>query len=294
MVNEHRISQLLDEARYYEDHHMWLHAVQIYQRLIHEHPEDWNHRLRLGNIYLEMGNLQAAEQVLLQALRSDAKNPDVLYALGLASYQAGDLDRALYYLLQLAGKRLPKAHYSLGLIYWRRAEYAHAERHFALALELDPASADYAVALGDTLVRNSKTQDAVTVLRRAAMQAPGDSLIEQSLAQALVADGQGSAAVPVLEALLERNPDDRDGAHTLAAVLITLGRIDDAESLLKRIVREYPNDARPMSLLGRLFLLKANRERAEHWFRNALEIDPDNEEALEQIRYFTPHGNSSP
>lgn len=294
MVSEHRISQLLDEARYFEDHKMWLHAVQIYQRLIHEDPEDWTYRLRLGNIYLEMGNLQAAEQVLLQALRSDAKNPDVLYALGLASYQAGDLDRSLFYLQQLAGKRIPRAHYSIGLIYWRRAEYAHAERHFGLALELDPASADYAAALGDTLVRNGKTGDAVTVLRRAAMQSPGDTLIEHSLAQALVADGQGSAAVPVLEVLLQRNPEDRESAYSLAGVLVSLGRFDDAEVQLKRSIREYPDDARSMSLLGRLFLLKANRERAEHWFRCALEIDPDNEEALEHIRYFTPHGHPSP
>lgn len=294
MANEHRIAQLLDEARYYEDHRMWLHAVQIYQRLIHDDPGEWKHRLRLGTIYLEMGNLPAAEQVLLQALRSDARNPEVLYALGLASYQGGDLDRALFYFQQLAGQRMPKAHYSLGLIHWRRAEYDHAERHFALALEFDPASTDYAVALGDTLVRNGKARDAVATLRRAVMQAPGDDLIEQSLAQALVVDGRHEEAVPLLEGLLRRHPDAREHLHSLAGVLIALRRFDDAESLLKRAGVEWPEDAKALVLLGRLYLLKANRDRAQQCFRRALDLDPDNDEALEQLRYLTPHGTPSP
>lgn len=291
MVNEHRISQLLDEARYFEDHRMWLHAVQIYQRLIHDDPEDWNYRLRLGNIYLEMGNLEAAEQVLLQALRFDSGNPDVLYALGLASYQSGDLDRALFYLQKLAGRRLPKVHYSLGLIHWRRAEFEHAERHFRLAFEIEPDSADTAVALGDTCVRNGKAVEAVAVLRSASMRHPGDDLIEQSLARALIADGQREAAVPVLEALLQRSPFDRDATHMLAGVLLALRRFDDAEALLKPAALEWTDDARALLLLGRLYLLKANRERAQDCFRRALDIDPENEEALEQLRYFTPHGS---
>jgi Flp pilus assembly protein TadD len=290
MVNDHRVSALLDEAQYFEDHCMWLHAVQIFQRLIHEYPEEWNYRLKLGNIYLEMGNLQAAEQVLLQALRHDAQNPDILYALGLASYQSGDLDRALYYLQQLAGKRLPKVHYSLGLIYWRRMEFEHAERHFRLALELEPESCDAAVALGETLLRNGKSTDAVEVFRRASRLQPGDDLIEVSLSQALVAEGKNEEAASVLESLVQRNPDNSDASYALAAVWISLMRTEEAEQLLKMSVLHWPENAKLYVLLGKLALLKSNRVRAEQYFRHALIIDPDHEEALEQIRYFTPHG----
>lgn len=291
MVNDHRVSALLDDAQYFEDHRMWLHAVQIFQRLIHEYPEEWNFRLKLGNIYLEMGNLQAAEQVLLQALRYKADNPDILYALGLASYQSGDLDRALYYLQQLAGKRLPKVHYSLGLIYWRRMEFEHAERHFRMALELEPESSDTAVALGETCLRNGKTSDAVEVLRRAVLLQPGDDLIELSLSQALVAEGKGEEAASLLESLVHRNPDNPDASYALASVWITLKRTEEAEQLLKKSVLHWPENPKLFVLLGKLALLKSNRVRAEEYFRHALVIDPDHEDALEQIRYFAPHGN---
>ena len=68
-MNEHRVRQLLDEARYYEVHRMWLHAVQVFERLIQEFPGNLEFRIRLGNVYLEMGNLAGAELALLQALR---------------------------------------------------------------------------------------------------------------------------------------------------------------------------------------------------------------------------------
>ncbi|MFA6232600.1 MAG: tetratricopeptide repeat protein [Bacteroidota bacterium] len=292
-MNDHRISQLLDEARYYEDHRMWLHAIQIYQRLIDETPAEWNYRVRLGTIYLEMGNLHAAEQILLQALHFDAQNPDVLYALGIACYQSGDQDRALFYLEQLAGKKIAKVHYSLGLVFWKLMDEHAAERHFRVALEIQPDYADAALALGEVCLRNGDTHYAVETLRAIAKFAPGDDFIAQRLGQALVADGQGEAAAAVFQSLLTRSPDHDDAMHALAGTWITVKRFDEAEQLLKAACLRQPMQARTMVMLGRLALLKSNRSRAEECFRHALEIDPEDQEALEQIRYFTPHGNPS-
>ncbi|MFZ1729236.1 MAG: tetratricopeptide repeat protein [Bacteroidota bacterium] len=292
-MNDHRISQLLDEARYFEDHQMWLHAMQIFQRLIHDAPEEWSYRVRLGTIYLEMGNLPAAEQVLLQALRFEPKNPDILYALGLACYQSGDLDRALFYLQQLAGKNISKVHYSLGLIYWRRLDFSAAERHFRMAIDLQPDYADAALALGETCLRNGKSGEAVEALRRAAMLLPGDDLIDHTLGQALLADGQREAAAVVFQQLLARSPEHDDAVHALAGTWITLKRYDEAEHMLKSAVLKQPAQARSFVMLGQLSLVKSNRQRAEVYFRKALEIEPENQDALEQIRYFTPNGNPS-
>jgi tetratricopeptide (TPR) repeat protein len=270
---------------------MWLHAIQIFQRLIQDAPEEWSYRVRLGTIYLEMGNLQAAEQVLLQALRFEPRNPDILYALGLACYQSGDLDRALYYLQQLAGKNISKVHYSLGLIYWRRLEFSAAERHFRIALELQPDYADAGLALGETCLRNGKTQQAVDALRRTAMMSPGDDLIDHTLGQALIANGQKEEAATVFQQLLMRSPEHDDAMHALAGTWITLKRYDEAEQILKSAVLRQPEKARTWVLLGQLALIKSNRQKAESYFRNALEIDPENQEALEQMRYFAPDGN---
>lgn len=290
-MNEHRIAQLLDEARYYEAHRMWLHAVQVYLRLIEDAPEEWSYRIRLGTLYLEMGNLQAAEQVLLQALRYDADNPDVLYALGLACYQSDDLDRAVYYLLQLAGKGIPKVHYSLGLVYWRRTDLDSAERHFRLALDLQGDYTDAALALGETCMRLGKMGEAVQALRTATAFNLTDDSLAMTYGQALLGDGQWESAAGVFQGILRRSPEHDDAVHALAGVWIRLNRLDDAEHLLKTVLLRQPRHPRTLVLLGRLALVKSNRGKAESYFRSALEIEPDNEEALEHLRYFTPHGN---
>lgn len=292
-MNEHRVSQLLDEARYFEDHRMWLHAVQVYQRLIHSFPGELDYRIRLGTVYLEMGNLQAAELVLLQALRHEANNPDILYSLGIACYQSGDLDRALFYMQQLAGKKLPKVHYSLGLIYWRRGELPHAERHFRLTLEYQPEHFDAALALGETCLRAGKSKEAVEAMRGAAALAQEDPSVHYSLAVALVSDEQWEGAVSTLQRVLQLATDHTDARIALAGSLMKLKRFDEAEQCLKEELLRDQRSVKALLSLGRLALMKASRKRAEEYFRQVLDIDPDHEEALEQLRYLTPNGTPS-
>ena len=290
-MNDHRISKLLDDARYYEDHRMWLHAVQVYERLIHDFPGEWNYRVQLGNVYLEMGNLKAAEQVLLQALRYDSENPEVLYTLGLAAYRSADFERALYYLQQLAGRSIPKVHYSLGLVHWRRGEFAHAERHFRLAVELDPESADAALALGETLLRTENASAAIDHLRNAARLRPEDSVISRALGLAMSTVGQHHDAERIFAEIVRRDPEDRDALYALAGELVSLGQSEAAERVLTQAMVRWTDDARLFVLLGKISLLRANRNRAEEYFRRALAVDPDQMDALEQLRYLTPHGN---
>jgi tetratricopeptide (TPR) repeat protein len=291
-VNEHRVSQLLDEARYFETHSMWLHAVQVYQRLIDGFPEQLEYRVRLGNVYLEMGNLPAAELVLLQALRHDAQNSDILYSLGIACYQSGDFDRALFYLQQLAGRKIPKVHYSLGLIYWRRNELSHAERHFRLCIEMQPENIDAALALGETLLREGKAADAVRVLEDAAARVPADTGVQHTLGVARMAAELWEESIASFRTVLTLDPGNAEARIAMAGACMRLRRFDEAELLLKEVLLADSRSVRAIVSLGKLALLKSNKGKAEEYFRQALQLDPDNEDALEQLRYFTPHGNS--
>lgn len=267
---------------------MWLHAVQVYQRLIDTFPERLDLRIRLGNVYLEMGNLQAAEVILLQALRHDAHNPDILYSLGIACYQSDDLDRALFYMQQLAGQKLPKVHYSLGLIYWRQGELAHAERHLRLSLEFQPDNTGTALALGETLLRSGKPHDAVTVLANTAARAPRDVQVQFVLGRARMAAEQWEEAVLAFRTLLLTDREHNDARVAMAGAYMKLRDFDNAELVLKEALLQDQESVPALLSLGKLALLKSNRKRAEEYFRNVLDIDADNEDALEQLRYFTP------
>ena len=272
---------------------MWLHAVQVFEQLIRAFPEDLDHRIRLGNIYLEMGNLPAAERVLLQALRTDAKNPDILYALGIACYQSEDFDRALFYMQQMAGRRMPKVHYSLGLIYWRRGELGNAERHLKLALEYQPGHVDAALALSQTLLRQNKATEAVPVMRDLAAQVPEDPAIRYTLGVVLVAAEHWEGAVLTFQTVLQLEPGNNEARLACAGALMKLRRYGEAEQMLQAMLLRDARSTRALLALGRLALVKNNRRKAEAYFRHVLDIEPENEDALEQLRYFTPQGKPS-
>jgi len=293
VVNEHRVAQLLDEAQYHEEHQKWLHAVQIYQQLINEFPEQLDFRIKLGNVYLEMGNLPAAELILLQALSNDSENPDILYSLGIACYQSEDFERALFYMRQLASYRLPKVHYSLGLIYWRRAEFLHAERHLRLTMEFQPDHVNAALALAETCIRQNKFSDAATVLRDISVLVPQDTAVQYLLGTTLISTGEYEDAVLHLRRVLETEPADENARLACAGALIKADRFTEAEEELKTQLRHDERSARTLIAFGKLALVRANRRKAEEYFRRALELEPENTDALEQMRYFTPNGKTT-
>lgn len=289
-MNEYRKRQLLDEARYFEQHGMWLHAVQVYQRLIEESPDVFEYRVRLGMVYLEMGNFTASEKVLLHALRHSPNDPDVLYALGVMCYQSDELDRALFYLQQLARFRLPKVHYSLGLVHWRKGNPDHAERHFRIVLEKEPTDTDAAVALGEVCLLTGKPKQAMDVLAAAALRNPHDASLQFTLATAAVAAQTWDAAIEAYNSVLRLQPENLTASIALGGACLRARRFDEAEQVFRSLLLKDTRCIGALMGMARLCMLKANRSRAEEYLRQVLLIDPDHEEALEEIRYFTPYG----
>jgi tetratricopeptide (TPR) repeat protein len=291
-VNEHRVRQLLDNVRYFEQHAMWLHAIQIYRKLLDEYPDDYSIYLRLGLVYMEMGNLTAAEQVLLKALRALPNDSEVLYALGVISYRGEDYDRALFYLRRLVERDMPKAHYSLGLVHWKRSELNDAERHLKRTLELQPDHFDAALALGETRLRAGKRPEALDALNTAWKMAAHSLSGLQSLAAAFVKAASWEQAVACFQAALALDPARLDIQTGLASALAGAGRLDEAEFLYKGILERHPHNDISLMGLGRIAMLRSNHNRARDYFRRVLEIVPDHGEALDQLQYLAPHERS--
>ncbi len=282
----------MDEAHYFEQHRMWLHAVQVYQRLLDVYPGELKLHIRLGQVYLEMGNLKAAEQVLLHAFSDDPRNKEILYSLGVICYQSQDYDRALYYLQKLAAGTDAKAHYSLGLVHWQRGDLENAERHFKKTLELQADHLDAALALGEARLRNGKTRSAVEAFHQAVAIDPQSSASYTSLGSALLASGHWNKAMEAFERALVLDPGQPELLTLLAGAMLRGGHLDEAEHVYKDLLGKQDRVEEALMGLGRVSLMKSNRKRAAEYFARVLEINPENVEALEQVQYLAPHGRT--
>ena len=183
----------------------------------------------------------------------------VVFTLSTQAQQAsnpaagGDSKAAAYY------------HYSLGHLYAELAgSYSNRGDYFTKAVE------NYKAALKDD---------------------PTASFIAEELSDLYVQSGRLRDAVSEAEETLKQNPDDV-GAHRILARIYTRligdaqqNRID--ENMVRKAIEQYqkiadktPHDTESWLMLGRLNKVLQSSTEAVKDYKKALEIDPDNVEAM--------------
>ena len=156
-------------------------------------------------------------------------------------------------------------HYSLGHLYAELAgAYSNRGDYFNKSVE------NYKAALKDD---------------------PGASFIAEELSDLYVQSGRLRDAVTEAEETLKQNPDDL-GAHRILARIYTRligdaqqNRID--ENMVRKAIEQYqkiadktPRDTESWLMLGRLNKVLQSSTEAVKDYKKALEIDPDNVEAM--------------
>jgi Flp pilus assembly protein TadD len=175
-------------------------------------------------------------------------------------------------------------HHTLGLIHHQRNDLHSAERHFRIALECD---ADYPLArisLSKVLLQLHEPAKALPFLESELLRKPGapEVLTLKGLAHVMAA--QWTEAVRTFEDVLAAHPDDTRALLGAANAWMQLRKPDEAAPLLQRAEALAPDAADVYVHLGLLALLRSDRKRARIHFSRALEIEPENHDALHQLR----------
>jgi tetratricopeptide (TPR) repeat protein len=123
---------------------------------------------------------------------------------------------------------------------------------------------------------------------------PETGSLAQELAELYVQSGQIRSAVNEFEEAVKRNPDDVNARRILARLYTA--RIRDGqqnrmnEEMLKQAIAQYekggeksPQDVDNWLMLGRLYKLAQNSVAAEKAYKKALDVQPDNQDALTGI-----------
>ena len=158
-----------------------------------ERPES---QVNLGNLYFSRGQFDQAESALMRAITLEP-------TFVAAPITLAELRRA-------------------------RGQEEAAEETLRLALQKNPKSADLIHALGLSLVRQQRVQEAVDKLREAANLAPHQARFSYVAAVALHDIGKPVEALTLLRAALARHPYDRDILASLALYQMQAGELSDA------------------------------------------------------------------
>lgn len=286
-MNEHLITQLVAQAEYDAGHDRWLHASQSLLRILNEHPDRIDLSLRLADVYLRMGNLDAAERTMLVALARDPGNVDVLYALGRMFYAGERFDEALRYLEQLLPYHIPQAHFTAALIHYKRGNLPAAERHFRRTIELDADHPRGREMLGRTLIATQRYDAARTILLEAVAQPGEDGTAWTLLGSACALLGRWDESIAAFNKAVLLKPGDASLMGEFAQAMIRGGRLTEGEDMLRRAGEVDANAPHVLLGWGMLMIERADRGRAVEYFDRVLAVDPTNESALQYRSLLT-------
>ncbi len=130
-----------------------------------------------AEVLMEKGSYEGAEQRLIELLSLDAKNPKV-YEL-------------------------------LGRVYIAMHQFDQARQTFEYANTLAPKDASIVVSLGELLLRDGKTQDAVEAFERAVDLKPNSPKYLDFLVDSSILAGDRKRAIKGLKLLKHANPENQ-------------------------------------------------------------------------------------
>jgi tetratricopeptide (TPR) repeat protein len=165
--------------------------------------------------------------------------------------------------------------------------------------QADKASAYYYYSIGHLYSelaqsygnRGDLFAKAVDSYKQAMKADPSATFIAEELSDLYIQSGRLREAVTEAEEILKQNPDDLNARRILARIYTRMigdsqqNKID--EGMVKKAIEQFqkitdkdPSDADSWLMLGRLQKISQNSLEAEKAYKKALELDPNNEDAM--------------
>ncbi len=182
-------------------------------------PDDAMGYYNLGNLYMDLDNLQKAVELFETAIkmRSDSILP--LVNASLAYARLGDPVKAEAKLKQALAIDFdsPEANFNMGLLKAEQNDITGAARHLRTALKTDPNFPEAAYNLA-ILVSKENLDESVTLCRKAYELRPRDVRYAYTLAFYLRQQGQIDDAIEILQKLVNQQPNYTDASMLLRAL----------------------------------------------------------------------------
>jgi tetratricopeptide (TPR) repeat protein len=270
-------------------------------------PKGLRARQHLAEVATAEGRYDEAHKLIAQILDKNPRDNDALTLRGRIALLQGDPTAAVADFRAVArdNPRSAAVQRWLAQAYEANGDLALAEQSLRAAMAADPS---VRTELADLLTRTGHAPEAVQLLEEAVRNAPSDVATRELLIRAYLMKPDLEAAHHAVEDLKVLRPGDPANAYLAALVLERQGRLDAAQreyeqalaahpqafALLEALsalqvgrgqvpqaiarVREAiardPKDARPVNLLGGLYLAQKNYRLATETLTHATELAP--------------------
>ncbi|MDA1275118.1 MAG: glycosyltransferase [Verrucomicrobia bacterium] len=263
-------------------------AGRTYAKLLEEQPDDGESMLALGLCFFKGGDLSAARMVYNRVLEFDPDNATAHENLSRIEERTNQKESSAVRKSDVRGRQGDRS--SKINRFLTAAEEAFGSQNLAAArdalksaLELSSDAPEILAALGSLHFQLGEMAEARDVLKRLVERAPADAgkWVQLALAHFQLKEIEEFEAA--LAKALDLDPDHLEALRLLAHLSFNHGNIIDAAQTYGRILKQTPDDLEVVIALGVCFFKTGDHETAKMMFERALELDPGNALAGENL-----------
>ena len=199
----------------------WQEPEKFWRTEVERSPGSYIARGNLGNIYLQQGDLAAAEREYRRAVELDSTYDNALSGMAIACVRAGRLDEAEHF----AGRCLAYnphasgAMLTMGISRAAQGQLDSAEAWFSRAVKANPADEKAWANLGAICRQRGDWDRAEAAYQRALLISPRDHELQAEWGAVLAGKGEIGRARKVWQTALEINPGYLPARMNLALAL---------------------------------------------------------------------------
>lgn len=261
-------------------------ALFDFEKAYHMDSTDAKIALGLSDCLFEVNNADGAIGILMNYLRTDPKNTDILFNLGLDYYY---LPKPQYQKAIDAFNEVLKidiqyadAYFFKGMAYKETGDTAKAISNFQTAVETDPDYFDAFMQLG-VIYAAQKNDVAIKYFDNAI--AVNDTSTEAQYARAKYFQDRGKLkeAIGYYHDMIVKNPQDADAIYNLASIYFGMDSIQKAYYFFGLAIKQSPAKASAYYGKGLCAEEMKKTEEAISLYNQALNLNPDLKDAEERL-----------
>lgn len=239
-------------------------------------------KLELAGAYLSAGVYTKALSLLIQIENSNAIDRNViLYELGYANMKIANYSKAAYYFEKYNGAKMDVPGF-LGFIYNELGDNEKAKSSWIKSLDNDPKNPMIWANMGLLLYNQGKYQEAIDHYNKALKLPNAESEILINKALALEAIKKNTNAEKCYRSAFNTS-SDKKARYNLALLYISQKKNREAEKISLTLKKNYPNSIEAKRVLGEVFLVKEEYDKAEEVFNSLQYKTAEDYSALARI-----------
>ena len=226
----------------------------------------------------QKNNLQVAEKLYKETLKTNPNHIETIFLLGSLSAQTNNFDKAKKFFqkaIQINPNHI-NAHNNLGNALKELGEYRKAIGCYEKAIQINPNYAKAHYNLGIVFKELGEQKKAIDCYQKAIQINPNHVNAHNNLGMELKELGEYRKAIGCYEKAIQVNPNHVEAHNNLGIVLNELGEHQKAISCCEKAIQIQPNYVNARNNLGLILSELGEHQKAISCCEKAIHIEPNN------------------